>query len=159
MATRLSHGTRAGNVISSSRLGSDNSVQARTNRAYVEIPGTTPTRQGMHQAPQRSSGLTSSSSTAIVTSTSNNASTSNPATHPVLTLLLSSGIPHADAERIVQLLTSLGIQDAAYLRVLACMSTRDEWLRELCEKGDLTEIQMRVVREMLEHVARRVVDE
>ena len=43
--------------------------------------------------------------------------------------------------------------DTAYLRVFARMSSRDAWLSELCQKGELSEIQMRVVRELLERVA------
>ena len=42
----------------------------------------------------------------------------------------------------------------SYLRMFARMYARDGWLRELRQVGQLSEIEMRVLREMLDHVAR-----
>ncbi|KAI0718065.1 hypothetical protein C8T65DRAFT_639890 [Cerioporus squamosus] len=58
-------------------------------------------------------------------------------------------LPGADADRLVKLLASMGVVNTAYLRVLAKMHGRDSWLREMRDKGELTEIQMRVLREIL----------
>lgn len=69
---------------------------------------------------------------------------------PILNLLLAYALPRADAQRLVDLFKSKGIDDIAYLRVMARMGTRDRWLNELREKGEMSEIQMRVVREVLE---------
>ncbi|KAI0718066.1 hypothetical protein C8T65DRAFT_693998 [Cerioporus squamosus] len=45
-----------------------------------------------------------------------------------------------DARRIVQLFASFGIKDLAYLRVFARMHSRDGWLDEMHQKGELSEI-------------------
>ncbi len=67
----------------------------------------------------------------------------------MLSYLQSYHLPQADADRLVKLLASVGVTDPAYLRVLAKMHGRDDWLREMRDKGELTEIQMRIVREIL----------
>ena len=73
----------------------------------------------------------------------------------MLKTLLTVGLPRDDAHRLAKLFRQSGIRDEAYLRVFARMSTRDGWLIELCAKGVLTEIQMRVVKEALDQVASR----
>ncbi len=85
----------------------------------------------------------------------------NPGTFPlscdaqfIRTLLSTFGLPAQDVERLALLFASMGIADLVYLRVLARMHSRDGWLRELREKGAVTEIQMRVLREMLESIVR-----
>ena len=74
---------------------------------------------------------------------------SPPDSQPVLCLLLSFRLPQDDAERIARVFASYGIVDVAYLRVLAGLPSREHWLAELRAKGDLSEIQMLVVRDML----------
>ncbi|KAI0730870.1 hypothetical protein C8Q76DRAFT_716489 [Earliella scabrosa] len=73
---------------------------------------------------------------------------------PILNRLLSLPLPRPDAERIAALFTTLGIKDMSYLRMFARMYARDGWLRELRQVGQLSEIEMRLLREMLDHVAR-----
>ena len=67
-------------------------------------------------------------------------------------MILSHGLPRAEALRIMGLFTSLGMPDIEHLRALARMRSRDAWLHELCEAGDLTQFQMRVVKEFLEDI-------
>ncbi|KAI0718055.1 hypothetical protein C8T65DRAFT_100532 [Cerioporus squamosus] len=69
---------------------------------------------------------------------------------PIFNILLSALVPPADGQRLAELLASKGIKDLAYMRVLARMSTRDSWLEELVREGKITEIQMRVLQEILE---------
>ena len=64
--------------------------------------------------------------------------------------LLPCHLPAVDATRLTHLLASFGVTDLTYLHVLARMITRDQWLDELREQGQLTEIQMRVLREVLD---------
>lgn len=54
---------------------------------------------------------------------------------------------------IRRVLGSLGVHNVRYLRVLGRMKTRNTWLKELRAEGRLTEIQVRVVRELVESVA------
>ncbi|KAI0766112.1 hypothetical protein BD413DRAFT_571415 [Trametes elegans] len=63
-------------------------------------------------------------------------------------MLLTRALSRADAERIVALLSSKGVPDVGYLRVLAHMASRHGWLKEMRDEGLLTEIQMRVLLEM-----------
>ncbi|KAL7280670.1 hypothetical protein ACG7TL_005609 [Trametes sanguinea] len=70
----------------------------------------------------------------------------------IVALLLQFAIPLSDAEHIAGVLASLGIRDKAYLRVLSRLSSRDQWLVKLQETGKLTEIQVRVVREIIENI-------
>ncbi|OSD05416.1 hypothetical protein PYCCODRAFT_1475455 [Trametes coccinea BRFM310] len=70
----------------------------------------------------------------------------------IVALLLQFALPLSDAEHIAGVLASLGIRDKAYLRVLSRLSSRDQWLVELQETGKLTEIQVRVVREIIENI-------
>ncbi|KAI0730888.1 hypothetical protein C8Q76DRAFT_793014 [Earliella scabrosa] len=155
-----------------------NTYQSRSNRAYVSIAGKTPRRgtrrtensQGTPGSVPRAPSL---SATLVESATANThmeltdsepepqpvsqpVSVSvphPPPSDPILDILLSADLPRRDAERLTALFRSFGIADVAYLRVFARMSTRDAWLNELCQKGDLSEIQMRVVRELLERVA------
>ncbi|RPD76261.1 hypothetical protein L226DRAFT_611677 [Lentinus tigrinus ALCF2SS1-7] len=69
---------------------------------------------------------------------------------PVFKLLVSARFPRPDAQHLAKLLASKGIKDLSYLKVFARMSTRDGWLAELVREGAITEIQMRVLREILE---------
>lgn len=70
----------------------------------------------------------------------------------VLGWIVAFDIPPADAQRITEFFLSLGINSMAYLRAFARMESRDTWLREMQENGDLSEIQMRILRDMLGHV-------
>ncbi|RPD64050.1 hypothetical protein L226DRAFT_371242 [Lentinus tigrinus ALCF2SS1-7] len=72
----------------------------------------------------------------------------------VLYALLSYRLPQADAERLAKLLASVGVAEASYLRVLAHMRGRDDWLREMRDNDQMTEIQMRVLREILVRMER-----
>ncbi|KAI0363118.1 hypothetical protein BV20DRAFT_1069650 [Pilatotrama ljubarskyi] len=92
----------------------------------------------------------SASSHTINTSSSTVSSPDHPPS--ILALLQSYSLPIPDAVHITGVLASLGISDTAHLLVLARMASRDAWLAELREKGRLTEIQVRVVHEMLERV-------
>ena len=67
--------------------------------------------------------------------------------------IVSFDIPPADAQRITKLFASQGINDMAYLRAFARMESRDAWLREMRDNGELTEIHVRILRDMLERVA------
>ncbi|TFK92626.1 hypothetical protein K466DRAFT_212227 [Polyporus arcularius HHB13444] len=80
---------------------------------------------------------------------SNRESAAGPSTNTVLSALQPYHLPDADAKRVAQLLASVGVVDAAYLHVLARMHGRDGWLCEMRDKGEMTEIQMRVLREIL----------
>lgn len=71
----------------------------------------------------------------------------------IVTRLTASALPRADAEHLAGVLASLGVTNAAYLRVFGKMRTRDAWLEELRVVGRLTEIQARVVRELVERAA------
>ncbi|KAI0364692.1 hypothetical protein BV20DRAFT_1116221 [Pilatotrama ljubarskyi] len=75
-----------------------------------------------------------------------------PASMDFAGMLRARILPEADATRIAQLFTAFGVSDAAYMRVFSRMSSRDAWLRELRERGRLSEIQMLVVRDVLETV-------
>ncbi len=70
----------------------------------------------------------------------------------IFDLLLSFHLPPVDAERLSAVFASYGIVNAAYLRVLSGLQSRDVWLEDLRAKGQLSEIQMLVVREMLSRV-------
>ncbi|KAI0741321.1 hypothetical protein C8Q80DRAFT_1273784 [Daedaleopsis nitida] len=125
----------------------------RPNRAYVEVPGTTPRAE--YRRPVNTTTTTgTASSTTIMTGPGTNPNAPARQTfqtfQPILNLLLAYALPRTDAQRLVDLFTSKGVADIAYLRVMARMGTRDGWLNELREKGELSEIQMRVVREVLE---------
>ncbi|KAI9062788.1 hypothetical protein FKP32DRAFT_1593466 [Trametes sanguinea] len=72
----------------------------------------------------------------------------------ILDTLLAYALPRDDAARIAQLLSSLGIGDIRYLRVLAGLRSRDAWLQELKVKGQLSEIELRVLQEILNGLVR-----
>lgn len=66
-------------------------------------------------------------------------------------MLLSRGLPLADAQRIALLFSSLGVIDKTYLRVFACLTTaREAWLSEMRQNGQLSEIQAWVVIDILD---------
>ncbi|TFK92625.1 hypothetical protein K466DRAFT_212281 [Polyporus arcularius HHB13444] len=67
----------------------------------------------------------------------------------VLSYLQSYHLPQADADHLVELLASMGVTDPSYLRVFSKMHGRDDWLREMRDKGEMTEIQMRILQEIL----------
>ncbi|RDX50865.1 hypothetical protein OH76DRAFT_1436523 [Lentinus brumalis] len=69
---------------------------------------------------------------------------------PIFNILVTALVPPTDAQRLTELLASKGITNLAYMRVLARMSTRDSWLEELVREEKITEIQMRVLQEILE---------
>ncbi|KAI0363117.1 hypothetical protein BV20DRAFT_976020 [Pilatotrama ljubarskyi] len=71
-------------------------------------------------------------------------------------MLRARSFPVTDVTRIAELFTSFGVSDPAYMRVFARMCSRDAWLRELRERGELSEIQMLVVRDVLETVAGQI---
>lgn len=68
-------------------------------------------------------------------------------------MLQAEALPAADVERIATLFDSFGIGAGAYVRVFARMAARDAWLRELRERGELSEIQMFVLRAVFDRVA------
>ncbi|KAI9062787.1 hypothetical protein FKP32DRAFT_1593465 [Trametes sanguinea] len=70
----------------------------------------------------------------------------------IVALLMEFAIPQSDAEHIAGVLASLGIRDKNYLRVLSKLSSWGRWLAELQETGKLTEIQVRVVSEIVENI-------
>ena len=59
-----------------------------------------------------------------------------------------------DAHRIAKLFATFGIDNMAYLRAFSRLSSRDEWLREMRNSGQLSEIQMRILSEMLSRVGK-----
>ncbi|TFK86505.1 hypothetical protein K466DRAFT_149110 [Polyporus arcularius HHB13444] len=69
---------------------------------------------------------------------------------PIFDTLVAALVPPTDGQRLTELLASKGITNLAYMRVLARMSTRDSWLEELVLEEKITEIQMRVLQEILE---------
>ncbi|KAJ8463799.1 hypothetical protein ONZ51_g10019 [Trametes cubensis] len=68
----------------------------------------------------------------------------------VLQFLSGLRFPPRDAEQIMALFKKMGIETEDYLDLFAAMATRDAWLRELCNGGELTPIQERVLREGLD---------
>ncbi|KAI8996453.1 hypothetical protein BD414DRAFT_478017 [Trametes punicea] len=68
----------------------------------------------------------------------------------ILRKLLGYGLPYADAERIVRLLASLGIKNLQFLRVLSNMISCNDWLQELKTAGQLNELELRLIREILD---------
>ncbi|TFK92624.1 hypothetical protein K466DRAFT_212288 [Polyporus arcularius HHB13444] len=85
--------------------------------------------------------------------TENMPSSCGTVTGEIFELLVGASIPHADAQRLVRLFASFGIKDIVYLRVFARMDSRDSWLDEMQQKGEVSEIQMRVIQELLDKVA------
>ncbi|KAI0820275.1 hypothetical protein BC628DRAFT_1341711 [Trametes gibbosa] len=79
------------------------------------------------------------------------AATGPPAT--VRDMLLAHALPRADADRIALLLAGKGIASVAYLRVFAVLKSREAWLLDMCGAGLLSEVQARVVSEMLDTIA------
>lgn len=68
-------------------------------------------------------------------------------------MLLSRGLPLTDSRRITHLLSSLGIVDKAYLRVFARLApSREAWLSEMRRKGQLSEVQVWVIVDVLDTV-------
>ncbi|KAH9884820.1 hypothetical protein C8Q73DRAFT_840499 [Cubamyces lactineus] len=63
--------------------------------------------------------------------------------------LSSIKFPAGDTEEITALFKKMGSENEVYLDIFAAMDTRDAWLRELCDGGELTPIQERVLREGL----------
>ncbi|RPD76251.1 hypothetical protein L226DRAFT_371502 [Lentinus tigrinus ALCF2SS1-7] len=100
----------------------------------------------------RSSASSSASPTAVSMSHWRSARSSPSGSQSVLDVLLSFRLPQNDAERLATVFASYGIVNVAYLRVLGCLPSRDRWLEDLRAKGELSEIQMLVVREMLNQV-------
>ncbi|KAL1940693.1 hypothetical protein VTO73DRAFT_7734 [Trametes versicolor] len=72
---------------------------------------------------------------------------------PLADLLRVQMLPAADVERISALFASHGVGEGAYVRVFARMISRDAWLRELRERGLLSEMQFFVVRDVFDRVA------
>ncbi|KAH9851948.1 hypothetical protein C2E23DRAFT_215198 [Lenzites betulinus] len=68
-------------------------------------------------------------------------------------MLLAYALPRADADRIALLLAGKGIASVAYLRVFAGLGSREAWLLEMCEAGLLSEVQSRVVCDMLDAIS------
>ncbi|TBU34023.1 hypothetical protein BD311DRAFT_802436 [Dichomitus squalens] len=67
--------------------------------------------------------------------------------------LLSSNLPVMNTQRMAKLFATFGVKDMLYSRVLSRMSSGNEWLHELRNKGDSSESNMRVIVEMLHDVA------
>lgn len=81
---------------------------------------------------------------------------SSPNTDPpaaVRDMLLAYALPRADADRIALLLAGKGIASVAYLRVFAGLGSREAWLLEMCEAGLLSEVQARVVCDILDAIS------
>ncbi|EJF64363.1 hypothetical protein DICSQDRAFT_125344 [Dichomitus squalens LYAD-421 SS1] len=76
-----------------------------------------------------------------------------PLDQPLVGLLRAYALPPQDVEHLVGLLASLSVSDMDYLRLLSRMASTDSWLREMREQGQLSEIQLRLLREILERVA------
>ena len=68
-------------------------------------------------------------------------------------VLISGGIPRADAGHLARLLASFGISTEVYLGALARMKSRDVWLLEMRGQNELSEIQMRIMRDILNDLA------
>ncbi|KAI0332656.1 hypothetical protein GY45DRAFT_1320543 [Cubamyces sp. BRFM 1775] len=73
----------------------------------------------------------------------------NPA-NVVFAFISGLRFPPRDTEQIMALFKKMGVENADYLDLFAAMDTRDAWLRELCDGGELTPIQERVLREGLD---------
>ncbi|TFK85505.1 hypothetical protein K466DRAFT_601118 [Polyporus arcularius HHB13444] len=71
----------------------------------------------------------------------------------ILDMLVSGGIPRMDAQHLTRLLASFGIATSEYLRALARMHSRDVWLLELLGQKKVSEIQMRILRDILDGLA------
>ncbi|KAI0351370.1 hypothetical protein OH77DRAFT_950483 [Trametes cingulata] len=125
---------------------------------------------GLHPA-SASPETTSTTATADHAHTTASISSSREATHlaPLLAepaapacgtglfeMLRARFLPAPDAARIAALFASFGVSDVAYVRLFARMASRDAWLRELRERGLLSEMQMLVVRDALESEAGRI---
>ncbi len=50
------------------------------------------------------------------------------------------------------LLQDMGVENEDYLEILATLEMRDQWLEELGEEGDLTPIQVRLLKEGLDRL-------
>ncbi|KAI0718002.1 hypothetical protein C8T65DRAFT_99570 [Cerioporus squamosus] len=70
----------------------------------------------------------------------------------IMDMLISGGIPHTDAQHLARLLASMGVVTREYLGTLARMKSRDVWLLELCGQQRISEIQMRILRDILEEL-------
>ncbi|KAI1796799.1 hypothetical protein LXA43DRAFT_1153842 [Ganoderma leucocontextum] len=127
-------------TLSSSAAVTHASPSTAPNRPRIPSGGNTRTRRPQRTSPSRDRVMTASTSSARSSNT-------------VLGWIVSFDIPPADALRITELFASLGISDMVYLRVFARMESRNEWLREMRENGQLSEIQMRILRDMLERIA------
>lgn len=62
--------------------------------------------------------------------------------------------PAHDVEKIAFLLKNMGVEDKEYLEILATLEMRNQWLEELREGGDLTPIQVRLLKEGLDRLGR-----
>ncbi|RDX50930.1 hypothetical protein OH76DRAFT_1481978 [Lentinus brumalis] len=71
----------------------------------------------------------------------------------IMDTLVSGGIPRKDAPHLTRLLASFGIASSEYLGALARMHSRDVWLLELLGQKKVSEIQMRILRDILEGLA------
>ncbi|TFK92623.1 hypothetical protein K466DRAFT_212255 [Polyporus arcularius HHB13444] len=103
-------------------------------------------------ASSASSSAASPSISPTAVSTVRSAASSPLDPQSIFDLLLSFHLPPVDAERLSAVFASYGIVNTTYLRVLGGLQSRDVWLDDLRAKGQLSEIQMLVVREMLSRV-------
>ncbi len=71
----------------------------------------------------------------------------------IMDMLVSGGIPRKDAPHLTRLLASFGIASSEYLGALARMHSRDVWLLELLGQKKVSEIQMRILRDILDGLA------
>ncbi|KAI0718038.1 hypothetical protein C8T65DRAFT_737559 [Cerioporus squamosus] len=71
----------------------------------------------------------------------------------ILDMLVSGGIPSADAHILARLLASFRIATGEYLRALAQMQSHDVWLLELRAQKKVSEIQMRILHDILNGLA------
>ncbi|RDX50848.1 hypothetical protein OH76DRAFT_1481920 [Lentinus brumalis] len=126
----------------------EQSSLAATTSAPAASEGSNRSSTGMDADDEERSPSCSASDTEHMLSSCSTAGTGE-----IFELLVGAYIPHADTQRLVRLFASFGIKDIAYLRVFARMDSRDSWLNEMQQKGEVSEIQMRVIQELLRKVA------
>ncbi|KAH9851946.1 hypothetical protein C2E23DRAFT_860266 [Lenzites betulinus] len=70
--------------------------------------------------------------------------------------LASLKIPAHDADQIAALFREMGIENEDYLAIFSTLETRDVWLHELYKSGNLSMIQLRLLKEGFGRLGRNV---
>ncbi|KAI1796796.1 hypothetical protein LXA43DRAFT_576135 [Ganoderma leucocontextum] len=135
----------AGGASSSSK---STSVSSDTSSFSVSPP-----TSSTSSSPGSRSSSSSSSSSRSTRSSTKRKSPPGYQSGSILNLLRSYALPLEDAEHIVDLLAASGVSTIAYMRVLSRMASTKDWLREERDNGELTEVQMRLLREIFERLA------